>query len=95
MEMIIAIIGLLYLLGSIITAIVLGYIDYNPCFSDTPPAMLLVMFWPITLVVFFYFRLYDLGSYFKAAKDARIARLKLSETSEAKPRPTWLGPSPK
>lgn len=85
-----------YLLGSVITAIILGYLDYEED-SDKPPIAVLILVWPLTLLIFCYLKLYGLGRYFKNARDLRIAnkQRKLAETTETNPRPRWLGPSPK
>lgn len=92
-----------YLLGATITAIVLGYRGYDE--NEFPPAPIVIMFWPMTLVVFFFLQLYGLGHYLKKAKEARARRTAakklLRETiggarlEVTPPRPSWLGPSPK
>ena len=87
-----------YLVGSIITILVLGYIGYDEEFpSGRPPSSIATMFWPITLVIFLFLQLYALGHYLKKTKEARAAKQKLlrEAVEVASPRPRWLGPPPK
>jgi hypothetical protein len=87
-----------YLGGSVLTAMILGYLGYDCDGRDFPPTPILVVFWPLTLLVYFYLRLFHLGQYIKNAKLVRAQNKarNLAALPETPPQPVaqkyWLGP---
>lgn len=87
-----------YLGGSILTAVILGYLGYSDDASDAiPPTPFLVVLWPLTLLIYSYLGLFHLGQYIKNAKLVRAQNRarKLAVPPETPPQTVakyWLGP---